>query len=104
MEGRRQDLMPWKDDDRTSCSSNFYGSAIYFGSTEGTTYYIAIIGQSWIFRCVCSRWLDSGKICVRSVRRLPLKENKKFLPLLRALLPIHYIHIFIGCNEYFPTF
>ncbi len=32
--------------DRSSCSSNYYASTIYFDLTEGATYYIAIIGQN----------------------------------------------------------
>jgi hypothetical protein len=46
--GQCSDLacVTWESDDGSSCSPNFYGSTIYFDSTEGTTYYIAIIGQN----------------------------------------------------------
>jgi hypothetical protein len=36
----------WFDDDSNKCSLGALASTIYFDSTEGTTYYIAIIGAN----------------------------------------------------------
>jgi hypothetical protein len=45
--GQCNDLncITWKNNDNLLCSPNRFASTIYFNSTEGTTYYIAIIGS-----------------------------------------------------------